>query len=903
MRPLPISWAASRFEREMKFKMTTWSSICNRLSQPTRTVESYATYISWDKEKQLQSKDVGFYICGEYSGGIRHKTDFLRRGSVTLDIDRAGKDFRQTLATTFNGVRLFWHTTRKHRADQSRIRVLFPLRSDVRTPDEYEALARALANKINIETVDDISYRGAQMMFFPSVCADGEFDHDHTEGDWLDPQQVLHDAYYDWHDRQEWPARMDEVPPHKRRDAADDPKGKPGMIGAFNRSYTITQCLEELIPGVYEPGTTEGRWRYHSSEGGAGAIVYDDDSALYSHHTGHDPLATKSVNAFDLVRVHKFGDLDSFEGDDQPPTSLPSFKAMQRYVMELAPVLDELSQTDAFDVVEREPKASACEAVPDGLGEGRPSTGGTGVSTTNAQPPGEDHPTPSQALTVGDGLDDADTEQGRTRGRLLEAIMDAGSVPWLIDRLLPQIVAAGLPQASEGLLWGALADRTRELGSRVAVPDLKKQAAALKKRMVGERRLSTINGAAMKLDLDEQGRVLPSVANMVVLLNEGELGIKVAFDEFLNQTVTTIDDGQSWQPLSDRDYVRLRIAMETRLGFSTFGGKNDYIRQATDLVAWEHRHDSAKNWLGYQIWDGVPRVERFFVAYMGAPDTAYHRLAARYAWTSLAGRVEQPGVKADMMIVLYGRQGILKTSAIESLVPDPEFYTRINFKDDDAERGRRLRGKLIAECPELRGLETAALENVKAILDARSEEWVPKYVEHGQKAFRRCSFWGSIDRPEFLSDPAGHRRFLPIEVAKDKPVDLAGIVRDRNQLWAEALELFREGGVDYRVERISREAHEAHEVTDSWERDVEQWLAAASMDAATLEDTFNGDQPFHIHDVLRGIGIDAAKSTRPNEMRCAAALRKLGYEVKIIRVVGRKNTRRWVKNDQPILRS
>ena len=105
-----------------------------------------------------------------------------------------------------------------------------------------------------------------------------------------------------------------------------DPLEKTGIVGAFCRAYTIEEAIEAFLTDVYEPSAMNGRYDYIPADSAAGVVVYDGKFA-YSHHAT-DPVCGKLLNAFDLVRLHKFRELDENVGLDTPPGKLPSFKAM-----------------------------------------------------------------------------------------------------------------------------------------------------------------------------------------------------------------------------------------------------------------------------------------------------------------------------------------------------------------------------------------------------------------------------------------------------------------------------------------------------------------------------------------------------------------------------------------------
>ena len=150
--------------------------------------------------------------------------------------------------------------------------------------------------------------------------------------------------YGNWTDISQWPQVPGTVAIEKRRLAKqEDPTTKRGIIGAFCRTYTISQAMEKFIPGMYEPTAMEGRYTYTGGSTVGGAVVYDGDLFLYSHHAT-DPCSGLLVNAFDLIRLHRYGDQDREAKDGTPVNKLPSFVAMSHLAREDQEVSDLLTK-------------------------------------------------------------------------------------------------------------------------------------------------------------------------------------------------------------------------------------------------------------------------------------------------------------------------------------------------------------------------------------------------------------------------------------------------------------------------------------------------------------------------------------------------------------------------------
>lgn len=371
------------------------------------------------------------------------------------------------------------------------------------------------------------------------------------------------------------------------------------------------------------------------------------------------------------------------------------------------------------------------------------------------------------------------------------------------------------------------------------------------------------------------------------------VGIDIRFDLFRDEIMFAPAGSGLWQTFTDADYARLRIKMEQH-GFMPIG--RELIRDVVMLVADEQPFDSAITWLDGLEWDGVPRIETFYHTHFGTADTPYTRAVSMYMWTALAGRVLEPGIKADMVPVLVGPQGCGKSSGVEALSPDPMFFTEISFAEKDDDLARKMRGRLLAEIGELRGLNTKELESIKAFVTRTHENWIPKYREFATQFPRRLVFIGTTNEDEFLADKTGNRRWLPVEVSK---VDVKAIKTDLLLLWAEARETFKRlGGVRFRdAERLAASVHEKYTIKDAWLETVEKWLDTSDM---LTEEIPRNRNFLRASDVLRdAIGLNPSHIGKREEMRISNVLQNCGYKRETRRVEG-KLMKVWVSVLPPV---
>jgi hypothetical protein len=337
---MKIAVGNSRMDKKWKNREISWDEFLKRVSQTIRTTETVSEYRKLPKAKQDALKDVGGFVGGHLKEGRRKNGSVLERSILTLDMDYATPDiWNQILMLT--DFRCCIYSTHKHTPEAPRLRLIIPLAGEV-SEEEYPALGRMAAKEIGIDLFDDTTYEPARLMFWPSTSADGEFVFQHRDGPLLEPDIYL-SRYKNWRDTSQWPMskRQSEVVQRSVKSQAD-PLSKEGVVGAFCRAYSIEDALDTFLSDVYEPSAMEGRYDYIPADSSAGLVLYDGKFA-FSHHAT-DPACGRLLNAFDLVRFHKFHELDEHCGEDTPIGKLPSFKAMQEFAVRDEQVRKQLSE-------------------------------------------------------------------------------------------------------------------------------------------------------------------------------------------------------------------------------------------------------------------------------------------------------------------------------------------------------------------------------------------------------------------------------------------------------------------------------------------------------------------------------------------------------------------------------
>lgn len=329
---LLISTGRSRFETSWKNKTMSWAALLNKLSRSMETTETHAEYMKMSKEQQDKIKDIGGFVGGHLKDG-RRKTGFVvARQLLTLDLDFPPAEFWDDIVNNLEiDSALAVYSTHKHTAAKPRYRLIMPLDREV-TPDEYEAIARKIAEKIGIDYFDDSTFQPTRLMYWPSHSMDVEPFFQFYDAPFLAADTVLAE-YPDWTDTSYWPesSRMAGIRKHQA-DKQGDPLAKKGIVGAFCRTYSITEAIAKFLPDVYTQTAKEDRYTYAAGSTAAGLVVYDGDVFAYSNHST-DPASGQLCNAFDLVRLHKFNDLDDGK-EDKTGKDRPSFKAMASFASE-----------------------------------------------------------------------------------------------------------------------------------------------------------------------------------------------------------------------------------------------------------------------------------------------------------------------------------------------------------------------------------------------------------------------------------------------------------------------------------------------------------------------------------------------------------------------------------------
>jgi predicted P-loop ATPase len=280
-------------------------------------------------------------------------------------------------------------------------------------------------------------------------------------------------------------------------------------------------------------------------------------------------------------------------------------------------------------------------------------------------------------------------------------------------------------------------------------------------------------------------------------------------------------EGFAARPVSDVDVNRVQMKLQ-QLGLSRLS--HDTACQAVATVADDKKVHPLRDYLTSLKWDGKPRVKDWLSTYLGAKRTPYSEGVGTMFLVAMVARVLRPGVKHDHMMILEGEQGEMKSTACEVLAGE-WFSDDLPELDQGKECSQHLRGKWLIEFSEMHVHSRATSSKFKAFASRKVERYRPTYGRRDVHQKRQCVFIGTTNLNEYLRDETGARRFWPVRV---KDIDIDALKADRDQLFAEAMQMFRDGvkwypTKNFEKEHIKPEQDDRYE-GDEWENDIAEYL-------------------------------------------------------------------------------
>ncbi len=695
------------------------ATFAKRFSEPTRTQERHRDYLKLPEEEQKHLKSVaGWWYRTHVDGPVRNRGSGQPSDIVTFDFDYATPEFLQSFldGTRFADYEWILHTSRRHTDEKPRFRLIVILSSPIPN-DHYVAVSRILAREIDpdMEHVDKVSFRPAQMMFLPTASQDQNYVFKHNSGQLFDSQDLL-DTFEltdgDWHDISILPRCAGEEL-REAAEKAEDPTEKEGPVGHFCRAYNVIEAIETFLPDKYEPvdlATAKPRYTYLGGTTTNGAEVQDDGLFLYSHH-GSDPVGDMLVNAFDLVRIHLFGDEDKADDRDKPVTKRPSYLSMLAFIR-------------------NDPKYKAAQVAHN-------------FDTSAMDFDDEDvGPTSSKEELV------EDPEIAELVGEAIQRDLEGAPIS------LPNVdqIRKKRPPAPDN--WISTLELTND--GRI-IPNLSNIIQIL------ENDGRTRNALAFN---EFTGRAV--IRDHLTM----KLGYIPSYRCADRVNGTPIEDKHT-------DSIRAMLESPNGAGKVGYGLKvvtERDIHAAVDMVAQSNAFHPVREYMKAQKRIAGLRAELAFIRYFGCPDTPYYREVSRLFFLGAVARVFEPGHKFDFCVILQGAQGKRKSTAIRIFAKGWFGELKAEFKDEK-KMIEQMIGRVINELPELSSIGRSAVEDVKAFLGGTESTVRMSYDRRGTTFLRQGIFIGSTNDDEYLIDTTGNRRFWPVPVLKAL-IDVDQIARE-----------------------------------------------------------------------------------------------------------------------------
>jgi predicted P-loop ATPase len=377
-----------------------------------------------------------------------------------------------------------------------------------------------------------------------------------------------------------------------------------------------------------------------------------------------------------------------------------------------------------------------------------------------------------------------------------------------------------------------------------------------------------------ELQLAANGTPLSNVSNAVVILRqEPALQGLVEYDEMLCAPVW-----KRTRPLTDADVIGIQISLQ-HAGLKTVG--KDTTFSAVDVILKERCFNPLRDYIEGLQWDGTKRLDTWLYVYLGVKRSPYSDAIGRMFLISMIARILRPGCQCDYMLVLEGEQGELKTNVCRVLGGSyfSDHLPDIGTKD----ASQHLRGLWLIEVSEMHAFSRAEATSLKSFLTRTHERYRPSYGRNEVIEPRRCVFIGTTNKTAYLRDETGGRRFWPVWCEKEK-IDINQLRLDRDQLFAEATELFRQGvpwwpDRNFEFEHIVEEQAARYEGDDAWQEQIRDYLE--EKDRVT------------IGEVARlGLNFETARIGTHDQRRIANVLESLDWH-RLPK--DRKGTRWWGK--------
>lgn len=360
----------------------------------------------------------------------------------------------------------------------------------------------------------------------------------------------------------------------------------------------------------------------------------------------------------------------------------------------------------------------------------------------------------------------------------------------------------------------------------------------------------------------------PTCANTSVAIMA--LQIDCRYDEFHGRLLVGGQHIEQWAgELSDHGCHILRVLIRKHFGFDP-GREN--VHDAAVQLCLQNRFDPVVDYLGALAWDGKARLDTWLIDYLGAEDAELNRVIGRLVLIAAVRRARAPGTKFDQILVLEGREGTQKSTAIAVMAGQENFSDQTILGLDEKRQMELIKGRWLYEVAELAGMKRSEVEAVKSFTARSVDRGRPAYGRHVVDQPRRCIFIGTTNDDSYLKSQTGNRRFWPVKTGK---IAINALQRDRDQLWAEAAKAEAAGDSIQLPERLW--GHAAAEQDKRLEHDP--WDDILEDVHGEMHREFDGYEErvaskTLISDYLK---IAPERQTKEVEKKLAQCMRRLGW--------------------------
>jgi len=801
-----------------KTTIETIAKFQERFRKPLVTNEKFHEYKKMTDAQQRHLKGINgwFMRAAVAKGENRNRNSILDCQILTFDFDYATPEFLAEIlaGNVLPGVKLDVHSTRSSTPEKPRLRMIVYLAGKL-DREMYPAVARIVAQLAdpNMEYVDKVSFRTAQMMYLPTVSKDMEkhYVFYSQEGDLLDHEEVIES----WEmmngpasDIGNLPKTPDEDELREAADKAEDPLDKKGPVGDFCRSYTITELIhgkngeKGILADYYEvveeaQGAIQ-RMTYSHGTTSNGAVVYDD-KFVYSHH-GSDPCCDMLVNAYDLVRIHKFGNDDKSAEKDTPISKLPSSKKMAEW----------LRSDSNYRIAQAESRYDLDSMLTDDDVEYEP----------DEIEDDEDDELDAEDLL---GMPLSEATGGTFRPSVSRRRADKPPKKWIATEL--ELTDDGVIKTTmhniakiimyDPRFWRKIA--YNEFNYQIVVTD----------------------------DIKSKQKLIPTLE------------------------IKDKENGDRWQEINDI-IIRALIEAPTQggAGYGIKVGK-EMVHDAVKLAARANSFHPIREYLEHVrgLNDKRPGcIDTMLSDYFGAEDSVYTRAVSRLMMIASVARVMEPGCKYDYAVIFEGPQGIGKSTAIMRLY-GKQYFSEIDGNLNDRKYvAEQMTGSWAQELPELSAMHRGEANDTKAFMTRTKDDVRLSYDRNVSELPRQSVIYGTTNDTKYLRDTTGGRRFLPILLHDVESIDVIGLMEARDALWCDAyegyIEMRRKTPADRdlplfltgEAAEVAKELQERARKTEPWENWLEtvmDWMdeehtvmSIVSQDGLVgldeLDETFRG---------------------------------------------------------------